>query len=95
MRAFVLAGLLSALAVGGCAPFSQAEDDVVPVFDLSGPDHSATVCPDPYDTSMAGEPCAPDGISCAHCSDPCVACSGFVCKDGQWVAFESFPMICG
>jgi hypothetical protein len=83
------------LLLTACGGFNQNVDDVAFPFDLAGPDHSASVCPEAYDANMAGQPCAPDGISCAHCSDPCQFCNGFTCQGGKWKAFEAFPMICG
>jgi hypothetical protein len=83
------------LVFGACGGFNQSVDDVAFDFDLSGPDHSASVCPEVYDPTMAGQPCAPDGISCAHCADPCQFCNGYTCQGGKWTAFEAFPAICG
>jgi hypothetical protein len=91
LRALLLACGLALVACGG---FNQAVDDVA-LVDLAGPDHSASECPPLFDPNMAGQPCAPDGISCAHCSDPCQFCNGYTCKGGKWTSFEAFPMICG
>jgi hypothetical protein len=35
--------------------------------------------------------CAPEGMTCGHCSDPCSACNLLRCQSGTWTGVEASP----
>ena len=88
MKTLVGFVFLIALAACGSDPSSDGP------FDAS-PDHSADACPATIDPAMVGQPCASEGLSCGHCTDPCQFCNTIHCQGGVWTTSEAFPMPCG